>query len=116
MTSDLPNTTLSRECLVMEKGSNGGMYLATDIGAIFYTNNSLHAMRPKQYPGSNLATTALHLSTNGLEINYKVNKMRAAPYSRGVWEADFVIARQRPIFVPIAMLPTVFFGRAPMFP
>lgn len=87
LTYNLPNTTLGHDCLVMEKGSNGGMYLATDIGAMFYTNNSLIAAGPgnawvqfgSDYP---------HVTTNGLEINYKVNKIRAAPYARGVWEAD----------------------------
>lgn len=88
LTSNFPVTAFQeRDCMVIEKGSDGGIYVATDLGAIFYTNNKLLASSPNdawiQF-GSNYP----HLHTNGLEINYKANKIRAVPYGRGVWEAD----------------------------
>lgn len=87
LTRNFPSPFFQRDCLVLEKGSNGGIYVATDGGAVFYTNNKLllaglgneWVQFGDDYP---------HVTTNGLEINFKVNKIRAAPYSRGVWQAD----------------------------
>lgn len=91
LTGNFPPNGLQSNCLALEKGSNGGIYVATDMGAVFYTNNEMIATATAAGNkdwwvlfGSNYP----HLTTSGLEINYKVNRIRAAPFSRGVWEAD----------------------------
>jgi hypothetical protein len=72
--------------LELEKGSDGGIYYACDAG-VYYTNNKLLSANPTsawiQY-GNNLP----HCQINGMEINYKSNKIRVGLYGRGVWEAD----------------------------
>lgn len=87
MTHNFPVTTLTHDCLVVEKGSDGGMYVATDLGAVFYTNNKLLSSDPSN-AWVQFGDNYPHLITNGLEINYKINKIRAVPYGRGIWEAD----------------------------
>ncbi len=85
LTFNLPNTGVGDNAFVLEKGSNGGMYIGTDIG-VFYTNNTLLSNDPQPWKlhGNNLP----HVPINGLEINYIANKIRAGLYGRGVWEAD----------------------------
>jgi hypothetical protein len=82
---NLPNTGVGDNAFTLEKGTNGGMYIGTDVG-VFYTNNQLLANDPQPWK---LHGTALpHVPINGLEINYVTNKIRAGLYGRGVWEAD----------------------------
>lgn len=86
LTYDLPNNRVGS--LVMERGTNGGMYAATDWG-VFYTNQ--HRISAGNQPiwckfGPNLP----HTEVMGLEINYQINKIRAALTGRGVWENDLV--------------------------
>lgn len=82
--NQLPNTGVGYESVVLERGSNGGIYIATDLG-VYYTNNELLANNIGwQRLGANLP----HVSCHGLEINYKANKLRAGLEGRGVWEHD----------------------------
>lgn len=87
LTSNFPTTNYASSCLVLEKGSDGGIYVSTDLGEIFYTNNKLFSTDPSnawiQF-GDNLPNTTF----NALEINYKVNKIRTAAYGRGIWDTD----------------------------
>ncbi len=70
--------------LVVEKGSDGGMYLQLGTN-VYYTNNKIYPIcgwinfAGDSYP---------NITGAGLEINYQVNKIRAAIYGRGVWESD----------------------------
>jgi len=80
----LPNTGVGAQAFTLERGSNGGMYMATDIG-VFYTNNEL------MDNGQEWTPFGLHLprvECKGLEINYKVNKIRTGLNGRGLWEHD----------------------------
>lgn len=70
--------------MVLERGSNGGMYIGTDLG-VFYINIELLASGTGwQLLGVNLP----HTSCAGLEISYKANRLRAGMSGRGVWEHD----------------------------
>lgn len=80
----LPNTGVGTDAVVLERGSNGGIYIGTDLG-VFYTNNQLLSDGTGwQLLGENLP----HVSCRGLEINYKANRLRAGMEGRGVWEHD----------------------------
>lgn len=80
----LPNTGVGSDAVVLERGSNGGIYIGTDLG-VFYTNNELLANGTGWHLlGENLP----HVSCRGLEINYKANRLRAGTEGRGVWEHD----------------------------
>ena len=96
LTSNFPTTGIQHDCMVLEKGSDGGIYVATDIGAVFYTNNKLFASSPTD-AWVQFGTNYPHCITNGLEINYKINKIRAVPYGRGVWEADLYCPQTGPL-------------------
>ena len=83
-TNALPNTGVGTDAVVLERGSNGGIYIGTDLG-VFYTDNELFANGTGwQLLGENLP----HVSCRGLEINYKANRLRAGTEGRGVWEHD----------------------------
>ncbi len=90
LTYNLPNTGVANDCLVLEKGTNNGMYLATDVG-VFHTNqkrinNATNNNQVWRLVGLNLP----RIRSNGIEINYQINKLRIATYGRGVWEGDLV--------------------------
>lgn len=81
-TNALPN--MGAGGTVIERGSNGGIYFATDMG-VFYTNSEFIS------DGTGwvlLGGDLPHHGINGLMINYEVNKIRAAFGARGVWEHD----------------------------
>lgn len=82
LTKNLPNTGVGSDALVLEKGSNGGMYLSTDFG-VYYTNNKLLADQTGWVP---FGTELPHVTGSGMEINYKINKIRIGTFGRGVWE------------------------------
>ncbi|MCO5275087.1 MAG: T9SS type A sorting domain-containing protein [Flavobacteriales bacterium] len=80
----LPNTGVGSDAVVLERGSNGGMYIGTDLG-VYYTNNEFLANGTGwQLLGGDLP----HVSCRGLEISYKANRLRAGMEGRGVWEHD----------------------------
>lgn len=80
----LPNVGMGWDVLAIERGSNGGIYLATDLG-VFYTNNELWASGDEWVP---FGTGLPHGNCHGIEINYQINKLRVAMPGRGVWEHD----------------------------
>lgn len=74
--------------VVTEKGSNGGIYVGTDVG-IFYSNNSMldfTATNNSQWV--KLGTGLPNIPINTMEINYAVNKVRVSTGGRGLWEHD----------------------------
>ena len=80
----LPNTGVGSEGVVLERGSNGGIYVATDLG-VYYTNNEFLASNSGW---KRLGASLPYVTCRGLEINYKANKLRAGLSGRGVWEHD----------------------------
>ncbi len=87
LTKNLPNLGLGFTSIVLEKATDGGMYLASDHG-IFYTNNKL-LNDPSLSIGWNLVGTDLpHVGITAIEINYVANKLRVGTFGRGVWEND----------------------------
>jgi hypothetical protein len=79
--SGIPSEDLVR-CLVMENGSNDGMYLGTNR-AIYYRNatmSSWQVFNNGPLPGVQMSQ---------MEINYFENKLRVGTYGRGIWESSF---------------------------
>ena len=70
--------------IVAQRGSNGGIYIATDVG-VFYRDHSL-----TQWECYNDGLP-IPLVTD-LEIDYCRQKLLASTFGRGVWEGDLVPA------------------------
>ncbi len=97
ITMNLPNTIVDLDGLVYEQGSDGGLYLATEVGTYFTNNKRIAAYEPNgtyvdpddQNNGSGwvrLGGALPHINSRGLEINYNVNRIRTGLTGRGVWE------------------------------
>ena len=98
---NLPNTFIEHHSLVFEQGSNGGLYLATEVG-IYFTNNrrilayeDWMSANPVPESADDMGNTSgwirlgdgfPHVVSRGLEINYNVNRIRVGTRGRGVWE------------------------------
>ena len=69
-------------CIVNDRNFDGSLYAALDVG-VYYRNECMDAWEPyfEELP---------NVQVNWLEINYAANKLRAATYGRGLWEADLV--------------------------
>jgi hypothetical protein len=74
----LPNSPVN--CIVYEKGSNDGLYVATDLG-VYYRDAAMPSWQPFMNGLPNVIV-------NEIEINYVANKIRAATLGRGLWESD----------------------------
>ena len=74
----LPNVPVN--CITYQKGTNEGLYVGTDVG-VFYTDGTLADWVPYQTGLPNLVVTEL-------EISYNDNKLWAATFGRGLWNAD----------------------------
>ncbi len=74
----LPNVPAN--CIVYEIGTNHAIYVGTDLG-VFYRNAGM-----SEWISYNQGLP--NVIVNELEIQYSVNKLRAATYGRGVWESD----------------------------
>ena len=98
ITMNLPNTIVDRDCLEFEQGSDGGLYIATEVG-VFFTNNkriaTFDALNPED--ADDLGNTSgwvrvggalPHVTSIGLEVNYQINRIRIGTTGRGVWEHD----------------------------
>lgn len=85
LTKNLPFVGLGRINLQLEKGTNGGMYLATDQG-VFYTDNKLINDPNLSIGWTQFGPNIPHVQIHGVEINYVANKIRIATYGRGLWE------------------------------
>jgi len=77
LTGNLPN--LPCNIIKYDDGTNGGVYVGTDIG-VYYRDNDLGTWI--QYM-NNLPNVVV----NDLEINEASNVIRAGTYGRGVWES-----------------------------
>ena len=76
---NLPNLPVN--CIEYQEGTNGGVYVGTDVG-VYYKDSSLSNWQPFSQDLPNVIV-------NELEINYAAQKIRAATYGRGLWESDF---------------------------
>ena len=78
-------SNLSMRNIVVEKGSDGGLYIGTDFG-IYYTNNK----RIQQYPNSQwirYSTNLPRIDATVSAINYIDNNIYAATSGRGIWRS-----------------------------
>ncbi len=76
ISGNLPNVPVN--CIVYQKDSPDRIYVGTDIG-VYYTDYNSGIW--EKY-GDGLPNVVV----NELEITYKCKKLRAATYSRGIWE------------------------------
>jgi hypothetical protein len=81
LSNGLPNFPIND--IIHEKGSNDGLYVATDVG-VFYTNNDIYPSQGWVCFNQGLPVCIV----TDLEINYKQNKIYAATFGRGVWKSD----------------------------
>jgi hypothetical protein len=96
ITMNLPNNFAGLHGLVYEQGSDDGLYLATDVGVYFTNRKRILAFDPLDPADpEDLGNTAgwvrlgnglPHVSSNGIVINYHVNRIRNGLFGRGVWE------------------------------
>ena len=77
-TGNLPNVPVN--CIAYQQGTNEGLYVGTDVG-VFYTDGTLPDWVPYQTGLPNVVVTEL-------EISYNDNKLWAATFGRGLWNAD----------------------------
>ena len=85
LTGNLPNGHSGRFSTVVERGTNEGIYFATNFG-VYYSNKDMVSGSDKVWV--QVGTNSPHVIPHGLEINYKANKLRIAYFGRGVWERD----------------------------
>ncbi len=95
--------------IVTEKGSNGGIYVGTDVG-VFYSNNSMLDFTTANTSQWILFGTNLpHVPIRNLEINYVANKLRVSTLGRGMWELHLVCPGQNSLtFSNIGIAPAFF--------
>jgi len=84
LTQNLPNGGGGGDGLVVERGTNGGLYYVGDYGMWHSDKASLSTLNGWSKLGSGLPNT----SYNGAMINYRANKIRVASFGRGAWEHD----------------------------
>lgn len=75
--------TLSQDnayCITHQRGSNGGLYLGTDLG-VYYRNDNMSDWMP--YNGNLPISRSI-----GLQIMYRDNKIKNFTRGRGAWESD----------------------------
>ncbi|MFT4681070.1 MAG: photosystem II stability/assembly factor-like uncharacterized protein [Granulosicoccus sp.] len=67
-------------CITIEKGSTGGVYIGTDIG-VYYTDQTMDSWEPYMAGLPNVIVTEL-------EIQDGFEKIVASTYGRGIWRSD----------------------------
>lgn len=82
----LPNIRVLH--VVLEKGSNGGIYVGTDAGIYYANNSTISLTTPSSCYWTKLGVNLPNIPIAGLEINYKINKLRVSTVGRGIWEHD----------------------------
>ncbi len=75
---NLPN--IPANCVTFFDDPIASLYVGMDVG-VYYINNTLD-----QY--ETFMEGLPNVIVNELEINYQINKIRAATYGRGLWESD----------------------------
>lgn len=75
---NLPN--IPANCVTFYDDPNTSLYVGMDVG-VYYIDSSLEAYETFWEGLPNVIV-------NELEINYQINKIRAATYGRGLWESD----------------------------
>ncbi|MFN7913363.1 MAG: T9SS type A sorting domain-containing protein [Bacteroidota bacterium] len=93
--SGIPN--LPVQSIVHTNNSNDALYVGTDNG-VFYRDGSMLSWMPYNQGLPNI-------EVSDLEIYYPTGKLRAATYSRGVWETNLY---SNPTAVPVAAFNTAF--------
>ncbi len=76
----LPNIPVN--CLEVNKLSRYALYAGTDLG-VFYRNPDMDSWLPYDDGLPNVIV-------NTLTINYKISKIRAATFGRGIWESPII--------------------------
>jgi hypothetical protein len=84
LTQNLPNGSAGGDALAVERGSDRGLYIATDYGVWF----SNEASRSTLAGWSQLGTNLPYVGYGGIFINYQANKVRVGSFGRGAWEHD----------------------------
>jgi len=92
ISTGLPNLPVN--CIVVQNGSDGGIYVGTDIG-VYYKSNT--------QAWTSFMTNLPNVSVRDLEIHYGTNKIRAATFGRGLWESDL-------FNTPVALAPVADFS------
>lgn len=80
LSAGLPNVPAN--CLTYKNNSNYSLYAGTDLG-VYYRTTGLSEWLPFDDKLPNVIV-------NEMEINDKVNKIRAATFGRGLWESPIV--------------------------
>ncbi len=78
ITSNLPN--LSVNCALYQKNTDNAVYIGTDVG-VYYINDDYDEW-------INYSEGLPNVIVLELEINYTQQKIKAATYGRGLWQAD----------------------------
>lgn len=87
ITFNLPRVLVrGRNGIIYERGSNGGLYLTSELGVVFYTNRGFLENDPE--PWKIFGSDIPHVTIMEVDIDYGVNKVRIATSGRGVWEHD----------------------------
>ena len=72
--------------IIYENGSNGALYVATDVG-VYYTNNDMLSSNLGWVScGKNFAPSIV----SDLDINYGDHTIRASTLGRGIWKSNLV--------------------------
>ena len=106
LSTGLPN--LPANCLLYREGSSDEIYCGTDVGIYTLSGNS----------GSwtTFGTGLPNVVVEELEITYSVDKIRAATYGRGMWEADLPSGCATDVVAPVITCPNnvpAFFAVGP---
>lgn len=78
--------------IIYQKGSNGGLYVGTDVG-VYYTNNQIYSTYGWICYNQNMPTVMV----TDLDIDYCSNKLFASTFGRGTWQCDLVTSYPGPI-------------------
>ena len=87
--------------MVMDNGSNDGIYVCSDK-KIYYRDATMNSWME-------FSTGYPMLHSKQLEINYKVNTLRAGTYGRGIWKSQLVCPTQSLIVLSnVSLAPETF--------
>lgn len=92
ISGNLPN--IAANSIVYQKNSPDRLYIGTDVG-VFYSDNGSNTWIKFGSGLPNLVVTEL-------EIQYAVNKLRAATYGGGVWEIELNLCDLKPPVLSIS--------------